>query len=62
MHKVTAEESWEGIYKRLTTLNYADESEEGLLCESYESLIQAYQESRSLNLEMEELLNDWINK
>jgi len=53
------EERWEEIHQRLMQLNKEDKAEEAeLLSEAYEQLIDAYQEARELNLEMEELLRE----
>lgn len=53
------QEQWEIIHMRLRKLDgIDDEEEERLLSQAYESLMAAYQESRSLNREMEFLLQD----
>lgn len=52
-------EKWENIDHRLRQLDAADQEEEsGLLSEAYERLISAYQESREINDELEELLKN----
>lgn len=54
---MTLHEKWKKIDHRLRMLDLSDEMEESdLLIEAYEMLISAYQESRELNIEMEELL------
>lgn len=53
---------WEGLHKRLESLTYADRKEEAeLLSEAYDSLIKAYQEARDLNIELEELLGEYMH-
>lgn len=53
---------WEGLHKRLESLTYADQKEEAeLLSEAYDSLIKAYQEARDLNIELEELLGEYMH-
>ena len=50
---------WEKIHHRLQALDAADQKEEAeMLREAYECLVCAYQESRSLNDEMEMLVKD----
>lgn len=52
-------EKWEKIQARFQKLDWEDEQEESeLLKDAYENLIRAYQEARSLNEEMEELLKE----
>ena len=54
---MTLHEKWEQINHRLRILDAADQEEEaGLLSEAYECLISAYQETREINDELEELL------
>ena len=54
---MTLHEKWEQIDHRLRILDAADQEEEaGLLSEAYECLISAYQETREINDELEELL------
>ena len=56
---MTLHEKWENIDHRLRRLDAADQDgEAGLLGEAYDCLIDAYQEARELNDEMEELLKN----
>lgn len=56
---MTLHEKWENIDHRLRMLETVDQEEEaGLLGESYERLISAYQEARELNDEMEGIVKD----
>lgn len=53
---------WEGLHKRLESLTYADQEEEAeRLSEAYDSLIKAYQEARDLNIELEDLLGEYMH-
>lgn len=59
---MTLEERWEGLHKRLVSLAYADKAEESeLLSEAYDSLMETYQEARDLNIELEELLGEYMH-
>ena len=58
---MTLHEKWKKIAHRLRMLDSADQEEESrLLREVYDRLISAYQESRELNDEMEELVKDTL--
>ncbi len=53
---MTAEERWEKLHLRLRKLDYSDSREkEDLVVDAYYNLVEAYQEARRLNNEMEEL-------
>lgn len=56
-------EKWKEIDSRLRKLDKDDFEEEynKTLTEAYGSLILAYQEARSLNDEMEEIIKDYID-
>lgn len=54
-------EKWEKIDHRLRELDAVDQEEEvGLLSEAYERLISAYQETREINDELEELIKNTL--
>lgn len=56
---MTAEERWEKLHLRLRKLDYSDNmEEEELVVDAYYNLVEAYQEARSLNSEMEELASE----
>lgn len=55
----TLETKWKEIHHRLQNLSCSDcEEEAELLTEAYERLMEAYQEARELNDEMELLIQD----
>ena len=59
---MTNHERWQALNERLRQLDADDLQEEPkLLIDAYDMLMRAYQESRSLNDEMQELVNDMMH-
>lgn len=59
---MTYHERWKTLNERLRQLDADDLQEEPkLLIDAYDMLMRAYQESRSLNDEMQELVNDMMH-
>lgn len=59
---MTYHERWLKLDQRLHQLDAEDLQEEPqLLIDAYDQLMRAYQESRSLNAEMQELVDDMLH-
>ncbi|MFI3209375.1 MAG: hypothetical protein R3Y40_09610 [Eubacteriales bacterium] len=59
----TAQQRWECIHHRLRNLDVADQTDEpALIHDAYELLVEAYQEARELNDEMNQIMKEFIEQ